>query len=250
MDSEVIIDALREELSGMKEDLREMKEFLTNKDERISCLEATVADLSTVNSNMQSKLEELEAKIDATEAYERRDTIIISGDVDRATNGEDSKKVAIDLIQRKLGGFKLLPSDISVAHRLQTSSPPQGQTAKPPNMYIKLCRRDLKPALIQASKQQPKNTSRIYINESLTPTRTAIRKSLLNMKRSHPDVIKGVTSQEGVVVVFTPAPAAAAGRERAKDLRHRISTRSQLKKFCEDFIKKPLDDYIISWPKA
>ena len=79
----------------------------------------------------------------------------------------------------------------------------------------------------------------------------------MNMKRSNPGIIKGVTSQEGVVIVFTPAPAAAApaatamaSRERPRDLRHRITTRAQLEKFCKDYIKKPLDDFIFSWPQA
>ena len=61
----------------------------TSKDARISHLEKTIVYL--------------ENKLDATEAYEGRDSIIISGAVPAATLGreENSSEVAIDLIKKK-----------------------------------------------------------------------------------------------------------------------------------------------------
>ena len=253
MATDRIIKALKEEISGIKDDLREMKELLLTKDERIDALECRVVDLVNENVSLKKTQDAFLDKLDASEAYGRRDTVILSGDVGQPTPDEDAKQVTIKLVHEKLGGFVLKPDDISVAHRLQTKPRTPEQTNKPPNMYVKLCRRDLKAALMKASKQQPKNSSNgIFINESLTPTRTAIRNSLMTMKRSNPSIIKGVTSQEGVVIAFTPAPAATAmaSRERLRDLRHRITTRAQLEEFCETYIKKPLDQFILSWPQV
>ena len=118
-ETEKIIKAVKDELAKFKGEFREMKDLLSDKDKRIVTLEATVAALLADNSNMKARQDQFEAKLDATEAYERRDTFIISGAIDPVTPGEDAKNVAISLIARKLDGFQLNPTDISVAHRLQ-----------------------------------------------------------------------------------------------------------------------------------
>ena len=150
----------------------------TNKDAQIAQMEKTIANL--------------EKKIDATEAYERRDSIIISGAIPPATEGreENSVKVVVDTINKKLGAISIGPNDISVAHRLQAKPTVPGSTPRPPNIYVKLVRRDLKKQLITASKQQNRNSERIFINDSLTPQRNAVFRTLQKIKREH-DVVKG-----------------------------------------------------------
>ena len=248
MEADRIIGAFREEIATMKGELQDLKAFLTTRDERISGLETTLSTLQAENAKLQTRMTSLEGKLDATEAYERRDTIIISGSIDPATTGEITKNVVVDLVKRKLGGLTIQPSDISVAHRLQTR--PNTQNAKPPNIYVKLCRRDLKKELIYASKQQDRNSNtRILVYESLTPKRTAIFRTLVNMKKHDKDLVKGVTSHEGQVVAFTPGTQLASG-ERGKDRRHYVNTREQLQKFCEEFVRQPLEDFIVNWSDA
>ena len=125
-----------------------------------------------------------------------------------------------------------------------------------PNIYVKLCRRDLKKDIIVASKQQPRATEserkqKIFINESLTQSRKIILQTLLKIRRSTTGIIKGVTTQEGQVVAFTSRPpqAASATITTQRDLRHVINTKEALQKFCDQYVKKPLEDFVDSWPQ-
>ena len=204
-------------------------------------------------TQLEQKIVSLERKIDATEAYERRDSIIISGAVPPSTQGreENSAAVAIDIIKKKLPSIEIEPKDISVAHRLQSKPAANGSTPRPPNLYVKLVRRDLKKQLIAASKGQAKNADRIFINDSLTPQRTAIFRTLQRIRRDH-DIIKGVSSMEGEVFAYTAAPNVQGARDRnsrpPKDLRHRINSKDQLRTFCNEYVKKALEDFVVTWP--
>ena len=244
-----IIRAIREEMSEMKSELINLKELLTVRDEKITFLENSVIDLRNENKNLRSELVSVIDKLDSTEAYERRDTVIVSGAVSPATQGEITKNVVIELIRDKIG-LNIQHNDISIAHRLQTH--PKRQGGKPPGICVKLCRRDLKRDLLTASKNQPRrDSSKIFINESLTPTRSAIFKTLRNIKRNNIDLIKGVTTQDGQVVVYTPPQPAATGvTSMRKDIRHRINTRAQLQNFCDEFVRQPLENFIDAWPSA
>ena len=207
------------------------------KDDKVTQLETTIA--------------RLEDKLDAAEAYERKDSIIISGAVGQPNTGEITKNVAVDLIKAKLG-TPIEPTDISICHRLQTKPFTSQSLVKPPNIYVKLVRRDHKQELIRASKRQNKEApNKVFVNESLTRQRSAILQTLLRIKKDH-DVIKGVTSMDGDVYAYTAAEDHAVRNrdgQRRRDVRHRLNTRAQLQKFCNDVVKKPLEQFIINWPK-
>ena len=211
-----------------------------DKDEKISKLEQTITTL--------------ENKLDATEAYERRDSIIISGAVPNVAQGreENSIEVAVDIIKKKLTTIEIDPKDISVAHRLQSKPSSDGSSPRPPNMYVKLVRRELKKQLITASKGQTRSTDRIFINDSLTPQRNAVFRTLQRIRKDN-NVIKGVSSFEGEVYAYTARPSqqgAGDGQSRTRnDLRHRINTKDQLRRFCDEFVKNPLEDFVVSWPR-
>ena len=213
--------------------------------------DSKISELETSCDSLKKTISSLEQKIDSTEAYQRRDSIIISGAVPPNTVGreENTANIAIELVKSKLGpNINITPNDISVAHRLQAKPTTQG-SPRPPNIYVKLVRRDLKKQLINASKKQDKRSAnKIFINESLTPQRTAVFRTLLRIKREN-DVIKGVSSVEGDVFVYTAAPPEAGARP-PKDLRHRINTRDQLRCFCDEYVKKPLEDFVVSWPST
>ena len=197
---------------------------------------------------LEKKCFDLEDKIDATEAYERKDTIVISGAVPPSTEGEDITRVTIDLLKAKLPGIEMHPTDISICHRLQKKRSADG-TIKPPNIYVKLVRREQKKALILASKSQPKTaTNKIFVNESLTQQRSSVLHTLLKLKKDH-DVIKGATSMEGNVYAYTepppPAHASSGGtRSKPKDIRHLINNRRSLQKFCDDYLRRPLEELL------
>ena len=212
--------------------------------------DAKIGQLQETCLSLQTNVSLLQDKLDATEAYERRDTIILSGGIPPLADAVSTKNVAINIIREKFKDVNIEPNDISVAHRLQ-SKPSASQSPKPPNIYVKLVRRDLKQELIMASKKQPKqNPNKVFVNESLTRQRSAVLQTLLRIKRST-DAIKGVTSVDGQVYAYTPSsqrPGASQGESRRKDIRHCINSREALQKFCCDFVKKPLDDFVDSWP--
>lgn len=218
--------------------------------------DAKIAELESNCDSLSKKIEALEDKFEAAEAYGRRDAVVISGAVPAVTHDENIKNITVQLIKDKLGS-DIVPGDISVAHRLQVKRPVNQETPRPPNIYVKFVRRDTKKMVILASKNQPRQaSSKIFVNESLTPQRTAVFRTLLNLKKNH-QVIKGVSSMEGDVFVYTPAPAGVSrsqggsqsqGAARARDIRHRVNNRRQLLKFCRDFLQEALEEVVNTFP--
>ena len=237
-ETQQIISAMKDEFEKMREDMNEMKELLATK---TGVIESLTSEVDILKNRVAS----LEENLDSADAYERRDTVIISGSIPPNVQGEITSNVAIGLISEKLG-LRIQTTDISTAHRLpRRSNAQQTQGSKPPSIIIKLCRRDLKRNLIHASKQQPKQShDKIFVNESLTPQRSAILRTLIRMKRGHP-IIKGVTTQDGRVVAFTETST-----QQSRDDRHIINSRINLQKFCDQFVRKPLEEFIENWPQT
>ena len=157
------------EFQSMKAEIRDLREILEARDDQITFQSNEIKQLKEDASILRATVQKLEYKIDSTEQYERKDCIIISGNIPSFQTGEITRDVVIQVIRSKLS-INILPMDINVAHRLQSSNT-RGQSAKPPNIYVKLCRRDLKKDIIVASKQQPRATEsernqKIFINES------------------------------------------------------------------------------------
>ena len=209
----------------------EMKELLSSNSVEIKKLNEEVNSLRKEVSN-------LKGLIDDADSYERRDTLIFSGTkVPNSTNGEDCKRVLQELVKSELK-IELQPSDISTAHRLGRKPSTQGDDKRP--IVVKLCRRDMKRELVFASKKLPRPAS-LYVNESLTPNRKTILFSLRQMRRNHPDVVKGCTSIDGRIFAFTKPPE---GSRSPRDVRHLINTREALIAFCDEYVKAPLDNFL------
>ena len=197
------------------------------------------------------KISSLEEKIDATEAYERRDTAILSGAIPPVSPNEDIRQVTVDLIKSKYRNIDISLKDISVCHRLQTKSRTDANQ-KPPNIYVKFVRRDSKRELIRASKEQARDAqNKVFANESLTPNRTSILQTLLKIKKTN-TTIKRVTSIEGQVYAYTAShgqtTTADGSSRRPRDQRHVLNTKEQLQVFCDTFLRQPLEDLVDSWP--
>ena len=86
------------------------------------------------------------------DAYERRDTVIITGqEIPEVSQGEICTNVVRNLIQENLN-IVIQNNDICTAHRLGPKR--ENQSSNKRNLIVKLCRRDLKRDLISASKRQ------------------------------------------------------------------------------------------------
>ena len=101
---------------------------------------------------------------------------------------------------------------ISTSHRTGPK-PRSPQVEDKRNIIVKLCRRYLKGELLSACRKCKPN---FYINESLTPTRSAILYALRKAKRMSPGVVAGCNSENGRVYVYVKNRDAAGDVARNK----------------------------------
>ena len=216
--------------NGMKDEL------LSKIDER----DSTISDMKATLNSMQIQISKLEKQIDDSEASEHRDGIIFNGPAIPAVSSLENTTVLVQDLLRTEFSRNISTSDISSAHRIGSKRPNQGPDNRP--IKIKLCRRDMKQPILSASKNQPRPT-RLYANESLTPRRRQIFKTLRSMKRAHPELVKGVSTHDGKVFAYTPNPNSESGR----DSRHLVTDYDAMVKFCREYVKKPIDTFLDSW---
>ena len=111
------------------------------------------------------------------------------------------------------------------------------------NIIVKLCRRDLKGDILNACRQiKPKD---IYINESLTPTRSKIMYILRTAKKKGQARIAGCSSFGGRVFAWVK-PAMGEQRDQ-RTRRVPVNTRTELEAFCRDILQESAADYIENW---
>ena len=133
--------------------------------------------------------------------------------------------------------LNLTSSDISSAHKLGPKPFGPGQDSR--KMIVKLCRRDVKRNIMAAARKE--KVRGLYVNDCLTPLKRSLHFSARKMMKRHKNVIRGCTTIEGRVILFT------AGIDNGKDVRHRIDTWDNLKEFCRKFLKEPLDNFMEQW---
>ena len=200
--------------------------------------EAEILKVKEDNQQLRSVVSKLEEKIDDTDAYERRDCLVISGEqVPAAETGENTVEVVNRLIKDKLK-INLSPTDVSTAHRLGRK--PVSQAPDRRKIIMKLCRRDLKKDILYACKQTRPG---FFINESLTPTRNTILFALRKMKRtSDSSVVQGTSTLDGKVFAWVKSQGSS------RDLRVSVNTKAQLEEFSTKYLGKPLTDFVDDWP--
>ena len=142
----------------------EQLEVIAGKDAEIEQLKQ---DVCTLRRDVQNLTE----RLDDSDAYERRDTFVLSGDsLPVVSDGENTIEVVCNSIKNNLK-IVVKESDISVANKLGKKNP--GQQLDRRSIFVKLCWRELRSDLISACKSaRPKD---FYINESLTPLRSTIQ---------------------------------------------------------------------------
>ena len=101
---------------------------------KIADLEKKLEEASNTKIALNDKIASLEDKIDATDAYERRDCVILSGAVPPVSPNENTRQVTVDIINTKYRNLNIAPSDISTCHRLQPKRTSPNGTQKPPNV--------------------------------------------------------------------------------------------------------------------
>ena len=160
-DSQLIITYMQHEFGKMKE------EFLAMLSLKQQELDTVKAEVKTLNE----KVSKLEGMLDDADAYERRDSLVLSGPAIPAfQTGENCISLVQQVIARECR-VNIQPNDISTAHRLGNRNPSQQPDRR--NIIVKFCRRDTKHDVFTSGKRQPR-PAQLYVNESLTPLRAKI----------------------------------------------------------------------------
>ena len=164
---------------------------------------------------MKSRVDVLELHLDNVDQYERRDTVILSGDsLPPETPQENTTNIVTQTIRKHLR-INIEGSDINVAHRLG----PKRQQANRP-IIVKLVNRSRKHDLIGACiKLRPQ----LYVNESLTPKRRVLLNKILSIGKAHKRKFQQCYTQDGRIII----------KLRNSTIKHAISDEKQLMSFLE-----------------
>ena len=215
---------------------RKFDTIVTKLTEELKNRDCEVNDLRSEVNQLRIKLGRMEEKIDDADAYERRDTIILSGnDVPSATQGEIVSDIVCGVVRDRLK-LEMDVTDISAAHRLGPKPKSQGPDRR--KIIVKLCRRERKYDLITACKQtKPPN---LFINENLTPTRNKILFSLRRGKKKFPNIVAACSSHDGKVYAWIKPPNPDA--PSARNSKIFINTQDQLEDFCRKSLKVQIEE--------
>jgi hypothetical protein len=173
--------------------------------------DTTIGLLNTENQHLKASMQALSTKMDESEAFQRRENLIITGlevrAADRAGSTTDQLAQSSTSLTQKVTEFcnnilncHVEPTDISTAHLL----PIRGATAATtlPAVMVRFVRRSVRDDVFSARRTLKTYTApaghKIYINEDLTAANRKIL-AILRMKvRNH--IIMGAWSQSGRVM--------------------------------------------------
>ena len=229
-DGQKIVQAITVQLDMLREEFR-LK--MAEKDKQIM-------KLNEVVSTLKCDVMKLEERLKDAYAYERKDTLIFSGEgIPESSIVENCTTTVRDIVRNKLK-INMGESDVSTAHRL--GKKPNNQQPNRRSTIIKLCRRDQKSYILNACRQLKPN---IFVNESLTPIRGTIMCVLRKAKRQFPRIFTGCHSRDGRVFVWFRR-LNSSGSD--KDTHQPINSKHRLEEFCSEVVRVPLDSLIENWP--
>lgn len=221
---------------------RKLKTLMQDFEQRMAAKETEMSSLKNDLHTLKRKVAVLEDTVEDTDAYERRDTVVLSGsEVPVASDGENSVALVTDLISRKIG-VKMKKEDISTAHRLGQKINTQAPDRR--NIIVKLCRRDTKNDLLRACKTaKPAN---LYINENLTRKRNVIFYGLRKSKKKFPNIVAGCGTFDGKVYAWIKPPNLNA--PNARNTKVIINSRDKFDSFCASTLKCDPSELVDNWP--
>lgn len=222
---------IRKEFTKMFNEMRtEFLEINKTKDCKINDLQGEV-------NILKKRIIKLEDNIDEQEAYERRDTLIFSGDkLPTVAPHENCQNIVSKLLEENLN-VKISASDISVSHRL--GAKPKTQKPDKRKIIVKFCRRENKMNILRSARTV--KPDKLFINESLTTQRQEISNALRRAKRELPHLVTGTTTLDGSVFVWTKSTDATATR----DTRHRINSYHRLEEFCQHTLHRSASHFLV-----
>lgn len=248
-DGKIIVGLIYKKMESLRSELLQSLEEkdlqITSLQDEVSSLKNTVSALEKHAEDIQTlkhTVSKLEERIDDADAYERRDTLLFSGnDIPEVTLGENCGQLISSVVREKLK-LSVTPSVISIAHRVGKKPITQGPDRR--GIVVKLCRREVKHDILSACRNL--KPTGLFVNESLTPVRSTIMYILRKAKREFPTKISGSSSVDGRVFVWVRPPNPDA--PNARNSRMAINTHLKLAQFCNDILSTPLSTFIETWP--
>ena len=172
-------------------------EIIKDKDKQINDLKKSYISLETNYSQLKDDVSNNKYQIDATDQYERRDTLIFSGpDLPRESHRENLPEVIVRMVREHLFLPLTLP-DISVCHRLGVRS----HNKERPIICKFLSRAITSDVKYSCNFARP--DFKLYANESLTPLRREIFYKLRLVKKQHPTLIENLYTIDGNIKIKT-----------------------------------------------
>lgn len=201
--------------------LRDLEKRLNQRDAKINNLEQQISALKKENADLSERLDEVEN-------YERRDTLILSGEgVPHAETGENAKERVKSIIKEKLK-CELGNDDLVAAYRI--GKKPLSQQPDKRNLMVKFRQRNVRDDILQAGRTvKPQG---LYVNENLTASRSKILFALRRAKRFYPERVAACGSSDGRVFVWLKPQIATE-----RNLRIFVNSITRL----DDFLKRNLD---------
>ena len=131
------------DINSLSKDLKLVVALITaHFDSVIKEKDEKIKQLETAFNTMKEKVDTLERKIDDNSQYERRDTLVISGNsIPTAQPNENCNLIVRSLIKEQTR-LIIKEEDISTAHRIGRRPDNVQQDRR--SIIFKLCRRDLK----------------------------------------------------------------------------------------------------------
>ena len=210
---------------------------------KITTLETEIKELKDSNHALKEAVSSLENRIDENEAYEKKATLILSGEELPSMEQESEKpektlEIALGLFKSKLKLSGIKAEDISIAHRLGMN--PKASSTLKRDIMVKFSRRDPKNTVLSAARKlQVKD---FYVSEQLTARRRIIAAALRKAKKSFPDKIHATRSDQGSIYVWIKPPRPE--EPGASNFKDKINTMEKLAFFCETTLEAPLESIL------
>ena len=185
-------------------------------------------------STLQKRIDHLEEKIDEQENYQRRETLVMSGSLPAFTDRENTSAIVIEKLTQL--GLAVKNDDVSISHRL--GKKPTGEDKR--SIIFKLCRREMKAQIIEICKR--KRPENLYINESVSPTRSSIMYALRKARQEFPTKFGTCRTEEGNIRLWLPK-----SEQPTNYMKITVNTRNELYRVMLEQINYSSDRYNISW---
>ena len=109
-------------------------------------------------------------------------------------------------------------------------------------IIVKFCRRDDKYLVMKTDTNKSTRIPGLFVNESLTQTRSKIHNVLRQCKKMKNGLVTGTFTLNGRVFALHKPSAGAA--DDAPSLKTEINTKEKLKDFCRNFVNQELELFL------